>query len=147
MTSDIVELDIPKFRAEFPQFSDPLIYTDLYIETKWALATCYISDLNCGYLKGSCRQYAIFLMLAHLIALDDMIKNNVNPNFVTSSSEGRVSASFQAPPSTGPWDYWLGKTSYGQQLNALLAANAVGGWYVGGSAVGSAFRGLGGRNH
>ena len=83
MTSDIVELDIPKFRTEFPQFSDALIYTDLYIETKWALATCYISDLNCGYLKGSCRQYAIFLMLAHLIALDDMIKNNVNPNFVT----------------------------------------------------------------
>ncbi len=137
-------LDIVKFREQFPEFSDTSKYTDLYMLEKYNMAICYISDLHCSSLTDDCTQYALYLMIAHLIKIDDEITANVKRGVITSASQGRVSTSFETPPSSGPWDYWLNTTAYGQQLKALLDVNSSGGWYVGGSAVGSAFRRLGG---
>lgn len=141
---ETIALDIAKFRLEFAEFSDPSLYSDLYISAKWDAATCYMSDLNEGRLKDSCRQYGLFLMLAHLILLDDKIKSGVSTAVITSGSEGSVSVSFATPPSSGSWDWWMGLSIYGQQLNALLAAKSAGSFYVGGSPVRNGFRGVGG---
>lgn len=143
MTNQI-ELDVPKFRSEFLAYSDQAKYTFAYIETKWDIATCYISDLNCGQLKNNCRQYAIFLMMAHLIYIDDRIAANVKTDPLASVTEGKVSASFAVPPSSGSWEYWLGQSPYGQQLTSILSAAAAGGYYVGGSNVTAGFRDAGG---
>lgn len=142
--TDKIELDISKFRELFPAFSDQSKYPTVTIEMKWEVATCYISDLDCGRLKSSCRQYAIFLMMAHLLYIDDCISAGIKLNPTTSVSEGKVSASFAAFPSEGSWDFWLGQSSYGQQLVALLSSVAAGGYYVGGSNVTAGFRGVGG---
>lgn len=135
-----IVFDINKFKKQFPAFTS----SDTELETNWDIATCYISDNDYGYLSGNCRERAIMLMAAHITAISDDINSGGTPNFITSSSIDNISVTATPPPNQDEFSWWLSLTPYGSQLNALLAANSVGGIYIGGSPEKSAFRKFGG---
>jgi len=142
-----IEFDPALFREQFPQFSDDVKYPDAFLQMYWDMATCYISDSDYGFLSGDCRVLAINLMTAHLVLISALNAGDgtpTDPGVVTSSSVDKVSISIQPPPNQDQWSWWLSKTPYGQQLEALLSANIVGGYTIGGLPEKSAFRRVGG---
>ena len=125
--------DVALFRTQFPEFSDAVNYPDSMLQMYWDIATCYISDSDYGALSGSCRQFAINCMTAHLTKLGTNTEDNEALNFVTSATIDKISVSVAQPPNRNQWSWWLSLTPYGQQLQALLSVNAVGGMYLFGS--------------
>lgn len=144
-----IVLDIPAFRALFPQFASATDFPDALITAQWGLATAYISADTYGCMPVEARTYALQLMTAHLLALGVIIANGGTytgtAGLVTASKVGDVQVTLAQPPyGTSQWRYWLSLTPYGLQLLALLDAQAVGGFYVGGLPERSAFRKVGG---
>lgn len=134
----------------FPPFSDEAIYPDEMLEMKWSMATCYVSDSDCGRLSGKCRENALYLMLAHLLYLATKANEQAatttpgsiagaRGGIVTSATIDKVSVSLLPPPVTDSWDWWLQQTPYGSQLLALLSS-FVGGFSVGGLPEQDGFR-------
>jgi len=138
----MIELDITAFKALFPQFAttaDPLV------TAQWGMATAYISADTYGDMPVAARTYCLQLMTAHLLAIGIVILNGGSytgtPGIVTQSKVGDVSVTLAPPPyGTSQWRYWLSLTPYGLQLSALLDAQSVGGFYVGGLPERAAFR-------
>lgn len=140
-----ITLDLAAFRARFPQFADSTAFPDAVIEAQFDLATCYVSADTYGDMSEHCRTQALYLMTAHLLALGVIVAAGGSytgqPGVVTGSSVGDVSVTLAAPPSgTSQWRWWLNTTPYGAQLIALLDAQAVGGFHVGGLPERAAFR-------
>lgn len=148
-STSIIEFDVILFRDQFPnQFPDPP-YTNDLIETYWNIATCYISDENCGFLTGECRRVAINLMTAHLLALNiqsNIDGENVIPQqaFIESATISKITVSLQKFETKSQFSWWLNQTPYGQQLSSLLNASLVGGFYYGGYNELGSFRRSGG---
>lgn len=140
-----ITFDVAAFRAQFPQFANVTDFPDVMLEGYFDTATCYISPSNnYGYLRGTCRERALYLMTAHLSALYIAI-NSGNPTvFVSQSTVDKVSVTITPPPMKDQFQYWLNLTPYGAQILALLNAKAVGGWFVGGLPELAAFRRVGG---
>jgi len=139
-----IELDIDEFRNSFEAFVDPNVYTDAEIQTFWNSAICYISNEDYGSLSGDCRRAAINLMVAHLMKLSIMIQAGQTPGYVQSAGVDKVSVSLTPPPARNQFAWWLSLTPYGTQLQAMLASNSVGGFYIGGRPETAAFRKVGG---
>lgn len=139
-----ITLDLVTFRALFPQFADTAKFPDQLVQLQFDMATSYISADTYGDMPVAARTNALYLMTAHLLMLGVIIATgNYSgvPGVVTGSSVGDVSVTLQAPPSgTSQWRWWLNLTPYGQQLLALLQAQAAGGFYVGGLPERAAFR-------
>ncbi len=139
-----IEFDVTQFRTAFPEFADDAKYPDATLQVYWDTATCYVSDEDYGCLSGDCRRLALNLMTAHLCKISEMAQAGDTPGQVTSATIDKVSVSTTPPPNKSQWSWWLNTTPYGQQLEALLATNAVGGMYIGGLPEKSAFRKVGG---
>lgn len=139
-----ITFDVTKFRTQFSAFSDETAYPDDTLQMFFDTATCYVEAGQGGRLSDACRLQALNFMTAHLVRMSDLIAAGSAPSFVTSSSIGGVSVTAQPPPETDQYDWWLSLTSYGQQVNALLAAASIGGLYIGGRGERSAFRKVGG---
>lgn len=131
-------LDISAFRAAFPAFANETTYPDALLNAKMIIAQCYIEDNSCTF-DDSCRQYVYQLMVAHLLAIGNMVTAGTITRQVASATEGPVTVSFSDPPNTSNFIYWLMTTPYGVELAALLSLNAVGNYYGGNYAL-SAFR-------
>lgn len=149
MTAITIEFDVDLFRQQFPAFADETTYPDAMLQMYWDMATCYISDADCGRLSGNCRRLALNAMTAHLTQLSVIIKNNGayngNPGIVNSATIDKITVSLTPPPfGTSEWRWWLETTPYGQQLLALLEAKSVGGFSVGGLPELAAIRRVGG---
>lgn len=140
----IITFDVAIFREQFPAFANETTFPDAMLQMYWDMATCYISDYNCGWLYGDCRRLAIDLMTAHLTALSVLIAAGQTPGLVQSATIDKVSVSLTPPPIPNQWQWWLALTPYGQQLLALLQVKSVGGFYIGGLPEGGAFRKVGG---
>lgn len=147
MSNAIVTFDYAQFIALFPAFSNPVVYPEVTLEQYWQTATYYVSDIAfCGSLRGEKRQYAIYLMMAHLIYLADLIATGQVPTLVQGSSIDKISVTLTPPKLPNQFSWWLNTTPYGMQLYALLQVYSVGGFYIGGSPVLGSFRwGLSGR--
>jgi hypothetical protein len=141
----MIELDIVQFRTNYPQFSDVGSFPDMTIENFWNMATCSVSSKNYGYLSGNCRQMAINLMAAHLLALSLIQNQGKVTGLMQSATISMVSISLTPPPTPNQWQWWLNQTSYGQQLLALLQSASVGGMSIGGSPERYGFRQFAGR--
>jgi len=141
-----ITLNLNEFRAEFPAFPECEKYTNQDIEIYFASACCYISPENYGWMQGECRRKALYLMTAHLAALNALILSGKVPQIVQSSTVDRVSVTLVPPPVSdkSQWQWWLSLTPYGGQLLAMLQAQSVGGFYVGGLPESAAFRRVGG---
>jgi hypothetical protein len=144
MSEPIILFDVDIFREQMPAFANATTYPDNTIEMYWDMATCYVSDLNCGWLAGDCRRLAINYMTAHLLALSVLIAAGQTPGLVQTSTIDKISVGLTPPPLKNQWQWWLMTTPYGAALQALLAARSVGGFYIGGLPERSAFRKVGG---
>lgn len=135
------------FRAGFPQFADPTAFPDIKLQAHFDLATTYVSADTYGDMTAAARAYVLDLMTAHLLALGVIIANgnySGQPGIVSASRVGDVQVTLQPPPAKGQWSWWLNTTPYGAQLVALLEAQSVGGFFVGGLPERAAFRRVGG---
>ena len=136
--------DVTQFRERFPAYADETTYPDDLIQTYFGIAECYIANNNNPCLSDPCLLQAIYLMTAHLLFVQDLANEGQVPGFVTSATVGNVSTTLQGPPPTDQWDWWVSLSSYGQQLNAMLAVAGVGGIYAGSLPEMAAFRRVGG---
>jgi len=142
----VIVLDKTQFRLRFPQFASGTAFPDAALDVNWIISIQYISPANCGDLIDGGRELAIQLMLAHILALGVIEKGNGDwtgqAGIVTQATIDKVTVALAVPPyGTDNWRYWLNLTPYGQQLLALLSAQAVGGFYIpGGPPERNAFR-------
>lgn len=135
-------MDIAEFRAAFPAFASEVTYPDAMILSTYQSAICFIPECS----GGACHTRKIYLMLAHLLTLQNAIATNNYSGIVNGSTIDKVSVTLSAPPfGTSQFKYWLNLTPYGQELLALLAVDSAGGFYVGGRGELSAFRKVRGR--
>ncbi|CAH0447400.1 hypothetical protein LMG10661_03466 [Ralstonia syzygii subsp. syzygii] len=140
----LIEFDVGAFRLAFPAFVSEVVYPDATLSATWDAATCYVSPQDYGYLRGKCRERAINLMTAHLLAIADMVKAGQTPGMATAATIDKVQVTLTPPPVKSQWQWWMSLTPYGQQLLALLSSASVGGFYISGLPEGSAFRRVGG---
>lgn len=138
-----ITIDIPTFRAQTPQFADATKFPDPVIQGKFDLSTAYVSPDTYGDMPQAARTQALYLMTAHLLALGVIIAQNGytgQPGIVQAATIDHVQITLQPPPVRGQWRWWLNTTPYGAQLVALLDAQSVGGFFVGGLPERAAFR-------
>ena len=129
-----VVLDLTSFRERFTAFSDETTYPDATIQTTWDTATIYVSNVANDCFTSDKLELALQQMTAHLLTLQDSIKDGGMTGTVTSSTIDKVSVTLLAPTNYTEFEFWLNQTPYGQQLLALLSTVCAGGFYVGGSA-------------
>lgn len=140
----LLTFDDAAFRLAFPEFTDEALYPETTLQMYWTQGVCYVSDYNCGWLRGDCRQQALNLMTAHIAKLAGMIAIGQNPGVITNSTIDKVSVTIMPPPVKSQFQYWLATTPYGSRLWALLSVRSAGGFYVGGLPERSAIRKVGG---
>ena len=125
-----IALSLVTFRTDIPAYAAK---TDQQITDMFNAASMYISTANYGWLSGTQREYALYLMTAHLFASSCQLGAG-GGGVVVGATEGSESTSFAPPPgATSQLKYWLNSTGYGRQLLALLAIKSVGGMYAAGS--------------
>jgi hypothetical protein len=137
MTAAILTFDYPGFIAQIPLYSDPTTYPQALLQQYWNGAINYISDIaNFGVIQGTARQYAINLMTAHLIFLQNINAKGQTPNMMQNATIDKVSVAVTPPPLPNQWQWWLGLSPYGQNLLAQLQGQSEGGFYVSGPFLG-----------
>lgn len=140
------------FRAQFPEFTDPVKYPQATFQVYFGMAQLFIqADGNpFAILNGDALQLALNYLTAQLYTLgQNAAATAANPGadqggFETSSTIGEISVAKLPPPAKDMWQWWLAQTPYGQALQALLSVLAVGGLYVGGLPEREGFRKIGG---
>lgn len=116
------------FIAQFPEFTG-----NEYIEAMISRAVNYV-DIHCGCICDKKKQYAIFLLTAHLLTIQGNVSSGETTGGVqTSASIDKVSVSYAPPPYTNGFEYWLSQTPYGQELLALINILIATPDYIGGS--------------
>ncbi len=134
MDSPYVTVTIQEFRVLYPEFSDLSKYPDIVLEDTLDLATCYVSVRNYGVLHDKCRKRAIYLMMAHLQTIKNMLAKGKTQVTVTSAASiDKVSVTLSMPPNQSQAAWWFNITTYGSLLWTLLGLKASPGFYVGGS--------------
>jgi hypothetical protein len=138
-----IPLGTASFRVNFLQYADETAYPDMLLNAQYEIGKCYVADNDCT-MAESCREYALQLMLAHLLYVRDLTTGGGTVGVITSASEGDVSVSLAQPNVDDSWTYWFSSSPYGKELLALLGAQSVGGFYVGGMPERKGFRKIGG---
>lgn len=141
----MASLNIADFRAQFTEFSNVTDYPDSMITQFWDVATLYISENDYGVLKAGARQRAIYLMMAHLLKINQNIADGTTNTLLSASTIGAESVTLVPPPAKTQYQWWMNLTLYGQELLNLLSLASVGGFYVGGRPERSGFRKVWGR--
>ena len=144
MSAAYITFDVAAFRVKFPAFADPAKYPTPILEEYFKQATCIVSNANYGWLVNCCRSLALDLLVAHLATLFTAILAGTPAQIVTSATIDKVTVSIEPPPTKNQFDWWLSLSPYGAQLLALLQAQSMGGFYIGGNPELSAFRKVGG---
>ena len=138
-----IPLDIPAFRVNFPLYADDTKYPDVLLNAQYEIGKCYIADNDCT-MAETCREYALQAMLAHLLYIRDQVNSGNNIGVITSASEDNVSVSLAQPSVEDEWHHWFNSSPFGRELLAMLGAQSVGGFYVGGLPERRGFRKIGG---
>lgn len=115
------------FISQFPEFKNTN-NIELYINR----ALLYF-DRHCCFCKDR-KQYAVFLLTAHLISLQNNIDNGENTGGLqTGASIDKVSVSIAPPPFSDASEYFFNQTVYGQELLAFFDMIAALPRFIGGS--------------
>jgi len=139
---------------QFALYSNPTDYPQITLQAYWDNAINYMSNIAYfGNIQGDKREYALQLLMSHLIFLTNLANTGNGFGTGTGGSPGtipyqmqsatidKVSVSVTPPPNKNQFQWWLGTSPFGQQLLALLQIVSVGGNYYGGSYVRAGFRG------
>jgi hypothetical protein len=138
-------LDIANFRAAFPAFADEVKFPDALLNAQYANAGGFISQYDAWMgLRGSTLDFALQLLLCHLLYSFSLIANGQTNTVLSGSTVADVSVSLEPPPARTGWEWWLATSPYGLQLWSLLTVQSAGGWAIGGKPELSAFRQAGG---
>lgn len=138
-------LDIPAFRAAFPEFAAAGAYPDAAVQVQWDMATAFICPVDGPLIADAQLQAALNYMTAHLLKSATMLAAGQTSVVLRGSTVDKVQVQLEPPPLKSGWQWWLSTTPYGAALWALLSVKAAGGFYVGGAPEQSAFRGVAGR--
>lgn len=131
------------FREQFPAFQCTPPIPDSTLQGYFDTATLYINNTNCGRATTAQLQQLLYLMTAHLAALNRFVATGQAAGIMTNATVDKVTVTLAPPPAINQWQYWLQSTPYGQQLFALLQIIGVGGAYIGGNPAVSSFRRVG----
>jgi len=134
-----IPLNISEFRINFPAYASETDYPDSLLNAQYEVGKCYITDNDCT-MPEACREYALQLMLAHLLFIRDLVNSGSNVGIITSASEGDVSVSLAQPRVDDGWNYWFNSSPHGRELLAMLEVQSAGGFYVGGMPERRGFR-------
>ncbi len=139
---------------QFVLYSNPTYYPEIKLQAYWNDATNYVSIVgNFGDIQGSQREYAIQLMMSHLIYLTNLVNTGNGAGTGSGGSPGTIPYQLQSatidkvtvtvtpPPNPNQFQWWLGLSPFGQMLLAMLQIQTVGGHYIGGSYVRAGFLG------
>jgi hypothetical protein len=137
--------DVAIFRQQFPAFANATVFPDAQLQMYWDMATCYVSAkqgywCSCSMDDCACQRLALDLMTAHLVALSVLIAAGQTPGLLQNATIDKITVGLTPPPLPNQWQWWLDQTPYGQQLLALLQAQSVAGFYIGGLPEMTAFR-------
>ncbi len=139
-----VLFDPVAFRAQFTVFADPTLYPDITLQMYFNVASLYINPNQRSWcwigLNTLQLTQALYLMTAHLLALNNLIIAGEVAGVLVNATVDKVTITYEAPPADSMWKYWLASTPYGMQLYALLVNAGAGGFYFGGRRELSAFR-------
>lgn len=105
-------------------------YEQSYILEVGTRAMMHITPSAFGMpMVGPYREYALFLMTAHLIELDDLDDNGENPTtagtpFKATVGSVTIENTKQNSFMSDDWNYWLNQTKHGRELLAFLDVQA-----------------------
>ena len=120
-----VSVSVEGFRATFPVFTQEA-YSDAVVSAYLGNAQNYVSNINYGRLRDTAREYAIYLMTAHLLTLKDRIEQSGSGfiGYETSARVDNVSVSLAPPLSRNELERWFELSGYGLELRTLLMTRA-----------------------
>jgi hypothetical protein len=122
-------LDYAGFIAAFPEFSTT---AQALVELQIENALNFVSTEKAIGDRLKNRDYAAYLITAHLLAIGKKISLGQPIQAVLQGTEGTITVGFVPPPVQNGFQFWLSATPYGQQLWALLSVSSVGGFMTGG---------------
>lgn len=122
-------METPKFRQDFPEFSNPMAFPDALVGFWGGLAELEVSQ--CRF--GPARPYAVELLAAHYIAT---AKGNqkgagsgtpgLNSGIATSKTVGSVSVSYDQSTVSGVQGSLYAGTRYGTQYASMARRYGAG---------------------
>lgn len=125
-----INVSVLEFIEKFPEFAQ-----NEYTDVMFCRAQAYISNLNCGLLQDCSRKLAIYLLMAHLLTIQNAISSGDTSGLIqASASIDKISVS-NVPPPVDESNYWFFLTPYGQQLWMLFDFHFATPGYIGGSFV------------
>lgn len=125
------------FLARFPEFSNEELYPLSKVQNCGDRAMMHITPSAMDMpLVGVYREYALFLMAAHLLTLDSQ-DDAGDPGSSMAGTPfkamvGSVSVENTKPNSftVDDWNYWLNQTKYGRELLAYLDTHSTPGVFL-----------------
>jgi hypothetical protein len=124
---------VDDFLARFPSFSSKEKVAVIESGNK---AMMHITPDQPGMpMRGKYRFYALFLMTAHLLELDDATSSADGTSIAGTpfkATVGSVTIENTKPNSfqSDDWNYWLNQTKYGRELLAYLEVQAPAGIFL-----------------
>src|ERR1700679_2835312 len=103
MSVPILTFDYAQFIALVPEYSDPTLYSESILQAYWNSAINYVSDYNYGEVNGTKRQYAINLMVAHLIYIANLAASGTVPYLMQAATIDKVNVTLTPPPLKNQW--------------------------------------------
>lgn len=128
---------LDSFLARFPEFSNEELYPINAVQNCGDRAMFHITPSVPGMpMVGRYREYALFLMTAHLLTLDSQDDADDPGSSMAGTpfkaTVGSVSIENTKPNSftVDDWNYWLNQTKYGRELLAYLDTQTVPGIFI-----------------
>ena len=122
-----IDISEGTFLSQFREFEG-----EPNIEIMINRALNYISPYSC--FCGERKQFIIFLLAAHFLALQKNINDGETAGGIQSgASIDKVSVSLTPPPFSDNFEYFFSQTVYGQELLALFNLLISTPTYIGGS--------------
>lgn len=121
--------DLPTFLAAFPEFDDEAKWKKTVLQSAGYRASMHLSVSAVGMpLQGEQREYARFLVAAHILTLAKMNEDNGDdsgagmPGMPFKATIGSVQVENTKPNTftSDDWTFWYSQTLYGREYLALL---------------------------
>lgn len=130
---------LDSFLGRFPEFANEEVYPIAKVQNCGDRAMLHITPSQIGMpMHGFYREYALFLMTAHLLTLDaaddadggEPGGSMAGTPFKATVGSVTVETTKQNSFRTDDWNYWLNQTKYGRELLAYLDVQTAPGIFI-----------------